>query len=153
MAAGGVIILGETFDHTTFCRSLRPYGVSAGGVIILGETFDHPTFRRSLGRVFASGPDGHLDCGFNATLEVIAPKVSCLTRLRHGLVTQVCLSVCQTPIQYAHLLDCGFNGTFEVVTPKAWACALSLHLLLGSPAVVMRLQQTVVAGTISSLQC
>ncbi len=44
--------------------------------MILGETFDHATFRRSLGRVFAAAPDGQLDCGFNATLEVFAPKAS-----------------------------------------------------------------------------
>lgn len=43
--------------------------------MILGETFDHATLRSSLGRVLATGPDGHPDCGYNATVEVIAPKV------------------------------------------------------------------------------
>ena len=43
--------------------------------MILAETFDHSVFRQSLARTFATGPDGLLDQGFNATLEVALPKV------------------------------------------------------------------------------
>lgn len=71
---------GHTLD--VFAASLDQVGLAelrtavsdSGGVMILGETFDHPTFRRSLGRVFSSDEAGQLDCGFNATVEVIAPK-------------------------------------------------------------------------------
>jgi hypothetical protein len=47
----------------------------AGGVMILAETFDHSIFRQSLQRTFATRPDGLLEQGFNATLEVALPKV------------------------------------------------------------------------------
>jgi hypothetical protein len=43
--------------------------------MILAETFDHSIFRQSLARTFATGPDGLLEQGFNATLEVALPKV------------------------------------------------------------------------------
>lgn len=43
--------------------------------MVLAETFDHSIFRQSLSRLFATGPDGLLDQGFNATLEVGLPKV------------------------------------------------------------------------------
>ena len=47
----------------------------AGGVMVLAETFDHSTFRQSLARLLATGQDGLLDQGFDATLEVALPKV------------------------------------------------------------------------------
>lgn len=43
--------------------------------MILAETFDHSIFTQSLARMFATGPDGLLDQGFNATLEVALPQV------------------------------------------------------------------------------
>lgn len=43
--------------------------------MVLAETFDHSIFRQSLARLFTTGPDGHLDQGFNATIEVGLPKV------------------------------------------------------------------------------
>ncbi len=43
--------------------------------MVLAETFEHSIFRQSLARLFTTGPDGHLDQGFNATIEVGLPKV------------------------------------------------------------------------------
>jgi hypothetical protein len=48
--------------------------------MILAETFDHSIFRQSLARTFATGPDGLLEQGFNATLEVALPKVRVVYR-------------------------------------------------------------------------
>ena len=60
--------------------------------MILAETFDHRIFRQSLQRMFATGPDGLLEQGFNATLEVALPKVPLVyeyhgspwIRVKHG---------------------------------------------------------------------
>ena len=52
--------------------------------MVLGETFDHETFRASLARLFTTGEDGALDQAFNATLEVVVPKV-CATLMKQGI--------------------------------------------------------------------
>ena len=48
--------------------------------MILAETFDHSIFRQSLARMFATGPAGLLEQGYNATLEVALPKVGVIHR-------------------------------------------------------------------------
>ena len=62
---------------------------TAGGVMILAETFDHSIFRQSLARMFATGPDGLLEQGYNATLEVALPKVPVVPWLQHPVHEQL----------------------------------------------------------------
>lgn len=50
-------------DGCQFCTA-------AGGVMVLAETFDHAVFRQSLARMFASDPEDHLRMAFNASVEV-----------------------------------------------------------------------------------
>jgi hypothetical protein len=72
------------------CRQLERHEriaikpAAAGGVMILAETFDHSIFWQSLARTFATGPDGLLEQGFNATLEVALPKVHVVSPACNG---------------------------------------------------------------------
>ena len=48
----------------------------AGGVVVLAEEFSHEIYRKSLARLFELDESGHLQMYFNATLDVVASKVS-----------------------------------------------------------------------------
>ena len=50
--------------------------LGAGGVVILAEEFSHEIYRKSLARLFELDESGHLQMYFNATLDVVASKVS-----------------------------------------------------------------------------
>jgi len=128
---------GHTLD--VFAAALDQVGLAelraavsdSGGVMILGETFDHATLRSSLGRVLATGPDGHPDCGYNATVEVIAPKeiavagaigsVSGVKRETKRTVTEVAVGEGGTTAWRACCLNPGSTITlfFDVATSHA----------------------------------
>lgn len=75
--------------------------------MILAETFDHSIFRQSLARMFATGPDGHLEQGYNATLEVALPNVSRLSELLPKLHSSRCsLALPQTAVTQYNVAVC-----------------------------------------------
>ena len=60
--------------------------LGAGGVVVLAEEFSHEIYRKSLARLFELDENGHLQMYFNATLDVVASKVS--SRQYHCVVLQ-----------------------------------------------------------------
>ena len=68
----GAIFL-QANAHLQFCTA-------AGGVVILAEEFSHEIYRKTLARLFDLDENGHLQMYFNATLDIVASKVSCLQR-------------------------------------------------------------------------
>lgn len=59
-----------------FCPGTSANDVGAGGVVILAEEFSHEIYKKSLARLFELDEMGHLQMYFNATLDVVASKVS-----------------------------------------------------------------------------